>query len=142
VSAAEEALTFGTVVTFDTGAILHRRGHYVRTNGREVWHKVWEPYRETIRRWAAQSRTMVQEPTRTVEGIVIGRRHLTNGINRYNGYDEPIEYVPEGRFVAYLVAYDMRLNPVHVMADDLTVGALPAPAAPPVVADDPEGRLL
>jgi len=54
------------------------------------------------------------------EGIIIGKRTLVNGNNQYNGYDEPIIFIPKERFTAYLVAFDLRRKPVHVLPEHIT----------------------
>lgn len=54
------------------------------------------------------------------EGLIIGRRTLSNGKNNYPGYDEPIEYEAKERFTAYLVAFDLRRKPVHVLPEHIT----------------------
>jgi hypothetical protein len=66
--------------------------------------------------------TMLYPPsTRTHggEGIIIGKRTLSNGNNHYNGYDEPIVYEPKERFTAYLVAFDLQRKPVHVLPEHI-----------------------
>lgn len=54
------------------------------------------------------------------EGIIIGKRTLVNGENRYNGHDEPITFIPKERVTAWLVAYDLRRKPVHVLPEHIT----------------------
>lgn len=54
------------------------------------------------------------------EGIIVGRRTLSNGVNHYNGYDEPIVYEPTERFTAWLVAFDLHRKPVHVLPEHIT----------------------
>jgi hypothetical protein len=53
-------------------------------------------------------------------GIIIGKRTLANGVNHYNGYDEPITFHPKETFTAYLVAFDLRRKPVHVLPEHIT----------------------
>lgn len=54
------------------------------------------------------------------EGVIIGKRTLTNGRNHYSGYDEPITFIPKERFSAYLVAFDLRRKPVYVLPEHIT----------------------
>lgn len=54
------------------------------------------------------------------QGIIIGKRTLANGVNHYNGDDEPITFIPKERFTAYLVAYDLHRKPVYVRPEHLT----------------------
>lgn len=60
------------------------------------------------------------EATDTRGGIIIGYRNLANG-RRIWMSDEPIIFEPRERVTAYLVAYDMRANPVYVLPNDLIV---------------------
>ena len=54
------------------------------------------------------------------EGIIIGRRTLSNGKNNYPGYDEPIEYKATEFFPAYLIVTSLRSAPVHVLPEHIT----------------------
>lgn len=53
------------------------------------------------------------------EGIVIGIRTLSNGRFDWSGYEDPGLYTPTAFFKAYLVAFDMRRNPVLVLPEHL-----------------------
>lgn len=55
------------------------------------------------------------------EGIIIGKRTLSNGLNQYNGYDEPIVFIPKERFAAYIIAFDLQRKPVHVLPEHITL---------------------
>ncbi|MFS0832018.1 hypothetical protein ABC337_15310 [Arthrobacter sp. 1P04PC] len=55
------------------------------------------------------------------EGIIIGKRTLANGKNQYNGYDEPIMFIPKERISVWLVAFDINRKPVHVLPEHLEV---------------------
>lgn len=56
------------------------------------------------------------------QGIIIGKRTLSDGDTLYN-YDVGNEYRPFRHYTAWLVAYDLRRKPVHVLPHHLT--ALP-----------------
>lgn len=51
------------------------------------------------------------------EGIVIGKRTLSNGYNEYHPETGNI-FHPQEHFQAYLVAVDMRKNPVYVKIEE------------------------
>lgn len=62
------------------------------------------------------------------EGVVVGKRTLSDGIRQWESYDDGLfgssssggyEFTPEESFSAYLVAFDMRKNPVYVREDDI-----------------------
>lgn len=100
-------LMLGQQVEFSHGDVLHR-----------VWdHETRDQFNRTVTRkvWKS-SRWFRSDPVR---GVVVGVRTLSNGRNEYQGYDEPILYCPEDRFVAYLVAYDLHRKPVYVLRDNL-----------------------
>ena len=52
-----------------------------------------------------------------VDGIVIGRRHVQEGIVDL-GFDYSA-FIPEKYIECYLVAYDLHRNPVHVLPEDM-----------------------
>lgn len=52
-------------------------------------------------------------------GLIVGVRTLSNGTITWFS-DEPIVFHPEMYFTAYLVAYDLRRNPVYLLPDDVT----------------------
>jgi len=52
-------------------------------------------------------------------GIIIGKRTLADGVNQYNGYDEPIVFLPKERFTAYLIAFDLTRKPVYVRPEHI-----------------------
>lgn len=54
-----------------------------------------------------------------VQGILVGVRTLSDGINVYYGHDEPIEYRPDKHFTVYVIAYDLRRVPVLVLPQDV-----------------------
>jgi len=56
-----------------------------------------------------------------IEGVVVGKRTLANGIRHLIGYDEGISFIKEETFTAYLIAYDLRRKPVHVLPEHITV---------------------
>lgn len=92
------AFTLGQRVTWAVADEMHRinvTGDWYR---REPWRKRWQ-------------RTQYDERHR--EGVVVGLRTLSNGINESHG-DEGIQYIPEEYIPAVLVAYDLRRKPVYV----------------------------
>lgn len=50
------------------------------------------------------------------QGIVIGKRTLSNGDMQYGMGEDENNYVPSQYFTAWLVAYDLRRKPVHVLS--------------------------
>lgn len=56
------------------------------------------------------------------QGIIIGKRTLSDGDVDYH-YDAGNEFVPTRHYPAWVVAYDLRRKPVHVLPHHLT--ALP-----------------
>lgn len=54
----------------------------------------------------------------TTEGVVIGKRTLRNGLLDYFPEEPPI-YGAKESFPAYLVAFNMKENPVYVLPEDL-----------------------
>lgn len=97
-------LTLGDSVTFTWHLTRKYESVPQPAYGRKVWR---------TELWPGQPEP---EPR---EGIVIGVRTLTNGINEYYGYDQPIQYRPKESVKAYLVAYDMRRKPVLVLPEHL-----------------------
>jgi hypothetical protein len=70
------------------------------------------------RRWSSQSYGSTQTPR---EGVIVGVRTLANGDVEYGGWDATTTFHPTEHFKAYLVAFDMRKNPVYVLPEDLEV---------------------
>lgn len=68
--------------------------------------------------WKIWDRVPMQEGSQ-VEGIIIGTRTLVNGIRDYIGYEEGYQFIPKERVKVFLVAFDMRQNPVYVLPEDL-----------------------
>lgn len=54
------------------------------------------------------------------EGIIIGKRTLSNGNAHWIGYDGPTAYKPTQHFTAYLIAHDLHRKPVHVLPEHIT----------------------
>lgn len=54
------------------------------------------------------------------EGIVIGKRTLSNGLRDWGGGDN-ISYSPTEYLAAYLVVFDLRRAPVPVRPEDLEI---------------------
>lgn len=49
------------------------------------------------------------------QGIVVGKRTISDG-DTHGGYDEWTEYTPFQHYTAWLVAYDLRRKPLHVLS--------------------------
>jgi hypothetical protein len=95
-----EQFDLGQKVTFSHP--LHRESVYEKSEfGRDEWWKKWlEP-----------------ESSAPMTGVVVGVRHLSNGVNHGGYWDSPIEYHNRETFKAYLIAYDMREKPVYVLPE-------------------------
>lgn len=52
------------------------------------------------------------------EGIIIGKRTLSNGYTRWEEYGT--EYAPAEHFTAYLIVTDLHSKPVHVLSEHIT----------------------
>ncbi|MFS0715511.1 hypothetical protein ABC337_04805 [Arthrobacter sp. 1P04PC] len=97
---------FGQRVHF----VSHLERRYVEIPGSSQWEKKWTP-----------KLTYKGELDGAGEGIIIGKRTLANGENQYNGYDEPITFIPKERVTAFLVAFDLHRKPVHVLPEHIEV---------------------
>lgn len=62
---------------------------------------------------------MEDKPFKGGEGIVIGKRTLTHGNTTYWG--DYSEYTPAKTFTAWLVAFDLRRKPVHVLPEHISI---------------------
>jgi hypothetical protein len=91
--------------------------------------KRWEP---TSVGWGLAS-VLFRAPS--VEGIVVGRRTLSNGRTSWNG-DDPTSYEATESIPAYLVAWHVDHDLIRVRPEDLEVLALPPELV--VVDDDHE----
>lgn len=74
--------------------------------------KYWDhETRYTKRKWVSKEREL--------SGIVIGHRYVQEGIvGRGPDYNA---FIPEKYIECYLVAYDLRRKPVHVLPEDIEV---------------------
>ena len=74
--------------------------------------KLWDHHaRHTERKWVSKEREL--------DGIVIGHRHVQEGIVDYcPGY---ITFIPKKYIECYLVTYDLHRKPVHVLPEDMEV---------------------
>lgn len=54
------------------------------------------------------------------EGVIVGKRTLSDGHYDYGYSDEPGTYSPTRHFTAYLIAFDLRRKPVHVLPEHIT----------------------
>ena len=66
--------------------------------------------RHTKRKWVSKEQEL--------DGIVIGHRHVQEGIV---DYWPDSTFIPEKYIECYLVAYDLHRNPVHVLPEDMEV---------------------
>lgn len=55
------------------------------------------------------------------EGIIIGKRTLTEGDVTWNGPEEISQYRPTRHFTAYLIVTGLHSKPVHVLPEHITV---------------------
>lgn len=97
-AATPPTLPLGTPVTFD-----HALSRTDITNSKPH-RREWQPYRAILR-----------------TGVIVGIRTLANGIVYWGSYDEPTEFHPTDYVRAYLVAFDLRRNPVHVQPEHVTI---------------------
>lgn len=84
--------------------------------------QTWDP--ETYERFTIDGRVTGKTERRwiprpfTREGVIVGRRIVQN--NWVDSADEYINYaVPTKHITTYLVAYDMRKNPVYVLPEHM-----------------------
>jgi len=61
------------------------------------------------------------QPWEGGEGVIVGKRTLTEGNTYWHG--ESTEYTPTRSFTAYLIAFDLRRKPVHVLPEHIEVVA-------------------
>ena len=54
------------------------------------------------------------------EGMIVGRRTLSNGNLRWLGEEGGNSYISTESFTAYLIAYDLHRKPVHVLPEHIT----------------------
>lgn len=71
--------------------------------------KLWEPTPD-----------LGERTTPPREGIIIGKRTLSNGHWTYGGYEDPGYYTAKEHFTAYMVVTDLRSAPVHVLPHHIT----------------------
>lgn len=72
------------------------------TFGHNEWWKSWEP---------------IGYPSTPTEGVIVGVRTLADGVNERIDYG--VAFFPRKHFKAYLVAFDMRQNPVYVLPEHI-----------------------
>ena len=70
-----------------------------------------------------------KEPWAGGEGIIVGKRQLSNGYVWWPYSEGGAEYQRAESFTAWLVAFDLNRKPVHVLPEHIT--ALPEPAQAP-----------
>lgn len=58
----------------------------------------------------------VDQRTPAGQGIVIGKRTVSDGNSNWQGEESGYDYTPAHHFTVWLVAYDLRRKPVHVLS--------------------------
>lgn len=103
-------ITLGTRVAFDYADILYRQ----QVKPDMFQHPIREPFRKEWRKteWVKRGNHRY--------GIIIGVRTLSNGTIDWS-FDEPVTFYPETYFTAYIVAFDLRRKPVHLLPADVEV---------------------
>lgn len=84
-----------------------RRGWGGEATGRGS-SKVWEPM------------PVLGKLTPPREGIIVGKRTLSNGWYAYGSYEDPGIYTAKEYFAAYMIVTDLRSAPVHVLPEHIT----------------------
>lgn len=74
--------------------------------------------RRTVKRWEPEGYPGQPEPEWR-EGVVVGRRTLSNGHVTWGGWEDPGEYQGVHYFRAYLIAYDLTRKPVLVLPEHM-----------------------
>lgn len=77
----------------------------------------WEP-EEPHRRWSGEAYPGARYAGG--EGIITGKRTVSEGNVIWNGRDEPTQYCPTRYFTVYLVVTHLRSAPVHVLPEHIT----------------------
>ena len=102
--------TLGCRVAFDYADIIYRQQvkpdmfqHPIRDAFRKEWRKT---------EWVKRGNHRY--------GILVGIRTLSNGTIDWS-FDEPVTFYPETYFTGYIVAFDLRRKPVHLLPADVEV---------------------
>lgn len=66
-----------------------------------------------MKRWVPDSRIIERD------GVIVGKRTIYDGERDHIGYDEGYIFVKESQQEAYLVATNLRQNPVYVAPDEM-----------------------
>lgn len=90
-----------------------RRGWGGEATGRGS-NKVWEPV------------PTLGKLTPPREGIIVGKRTLSNGWYAYGSYEDPGIYTAKEHFTAWMIVTDLRSAPVHVLPEHITVAEVAA----------------
>jgi hypothetical protein len=77
-----------------------------------------DPDTGVVRRFWARPET--QEPPAR-EGVIIGARTLANGVLSQNPELDGRRFLADRWFRAYLVSFDMRMDPICVLPEDITL---------------------
>jgi hypothetical protein len=97
---------------YELGQRVRFTTHLVRGWGGEATqhgsNKVWAP------------QPIVGSATPPREGIIVGKRTLSNGWFAYGGYEDPGIYTAKEHFQAWMVVTDLRSAPVHVLPEHIT----------------------
>lgn len=105
--------TLGQPVTFTHS--LHRRSGWGEDFGIRRGHR---------KLWEAEPVLHLVFGAAELSGVIVGVRTLSNGRVTYGyGEDGDMVYRPDkdGHFTVYLVAYDLRRKPVHVLPGHATL---------------------
>lgn len=71
-----------------------------------------------IKEWKPQPILGKLTPPR--EGIIVGKRTLSNGRFDYGSYEDPGVYRAKEYFTAWMIVADLRSAPVHVLPEHIT----------------------
>lgn len=69
--------------------------------------------------WKQQCKWWQSFPCKPGEGVIVGRRTLSNGYTAPASYDEPAEWNPREYIRAYLVADHIDQKPFYVLPEHL-----------------------
>jgi hypothetical protein len=103
-------IVLGQRVSFDYADIIYRQ----QVKPDMFQHPIREPFRK---KWL---KTEWVKRGNIKEGIICGVRTLSDGTIDWS-FDEPVTFYPETYFPAYIVAFDLRRKPVHLLPADVTV---------------------
>lgn len=97
---------------YELGQRVRYAEHIVRRGARD-----WEPAEPHLL-WSGEA-----YPGKRLdggEGIIIGKRTLTEGNVIWHGPEDGSEYKATKHFAAYIIAFDLHRKPVHVLPEHIT----------------------